>query len=810
MIYKHFLFAIRNLIKHKIATFLNIGGIALGLTCSIFILYFLKHELSYDKKFANYERIYRVNMGGTGQSDRLWAVVSPCHAREMNSFFPEIESISRLYKINPRTYEFIGENDEIKRFEESYGFFADTSVFDVFGLEFIAGNPLEAFKDEWSVVITESMAERYFGNEDPLNRIINYTGSENKLKVTGVIPDLDFNTHMKFDYLVSMSTLYEIAEQNGFSDWMESRWWAHFFTYFKLAGNSSIEQLESRLDDFTVAFYSSPDNTPEEILEGSMHQFQNISDIHLTSNLEQEITMNGNKNYVITFFIVAILILIIVSVNFINLSTSVAYQRIKEVGLRKVVGANRKQLSFQFLFEPLIITISAILFALFFVEILAPFFLLITGIEFSLQLLLTPMFILFLFGAIILFGVIVGIYPVRILSKFPPIFALQGSHMPQSKIGYLRKGLIVLQFMISVFVIFSTTVIMLQSEFFLNKDIGFNKENVIAIQVGGKIRDMIRDNHKSLKAEFISHSSITNAALSSNIPGERLSVEGFVPNGTENVDELPSVRVLRVDEDYFETMGIDKVEGISFSERTSLDSTCMINKVAKNALNIENIYGMKGYNPLREQNFEILGVIDDFNFASLHSEIEPLIIEFNPRWSRYLLVRYESSSINDVLAFIKEKTYELDPEYILNYKFIENQVEQQYKNELNMNKIFKSFTIFTIIISCLGLFGLSAFSAKLKTRETGIRKVLGASIHSINYNYIKEFAILTLIASVISIPFGYYAMNKWLESFMYRIEVYWWLGPVVIILALMIAILTLSFHAFRLSKLNPVQVIRHE
>lgn len=810
MIFKYLQLAVRNLFKHRVATTLNILGISLGLTCSIFILYYLKNELSYDKGFKDYEYIYRANMGGTAATDRLWAVVSPSHAREMSNYFPEIESITRLFKIDPTTYEYTDKFGEIKRFEEKGGFYADTSVFDVFGFEFLAGNSEKALEEEWCVVLTESMAERYFGTENPINKIIGYAGLDYKLKVTGVIKDLDFNTHLDVDYLISMSSLYDIAEKNGFTHWIESRWWAHFYTYFKLNENATIEQLHERLDDFTIEFYSVWEMTPEEIIESRKHDFQQISDIHLTSHLEQEIGLNGNKNYVITFVIVAILILIIVSVNFINLSTSVAYQRIREVGLRKVVGAHRKQLSVQFLFEPLLITIIAILIALFFVELIGPFFENITGITFSIRSLLTPIFILFIFGAIILFGILVGIYPVRILSKFPPIFAIQGVQTPKSKVGFLRKGLITLQFVISIFVIFSTLIIMLQSKYFLNKDMGYNKSNLIAIQAGGKIQKMIRENHKALKSEFASFSGIENIALTTNIPGERLSVEGFVPDGTPDEEELPSVRVMRVDEDYFETMQIKKIDGLSFADRTNPDTTCMINSKAKEALGIDEYYGLKGFNPVREQKYEILGVIDNFNFASLHSAVEPLIVEYNPRWCGYILIRYEESKLQETLAFIKEKTYELDPDYILNYTFIENAVESQYKNELNMNTIFKSFTIFTIIISCLGLFGLSSFSVKLKTRETGIRKVLGASIVSINLNYIKEFVLLTLIAAVVAIPVGYYIMRNWLDSFTYRIELYWYFGAVIVLLAILIAILTLSFHAYRLSKLNPIEVIRYE
>ena len=317
----------------------------------------------------------------------------------------------------------------------------------------------------------------------------------------------------------------------------------------------------------------------------------------------------------------------------------------------------------------------------------------------------TPLFLAFSVLIIVFFGIIVGIYPVRILARFSPIFAMKSSYLPQTNIGTLRKGLVVLQFVISIFVVFSTIVIMLQSSFFLKKDLGFNKNNLLAINLSGSLSRVANDTYKTFKSEFLSHSGITNATITSNIPGERLSVEAFIPKGREKDDDLPSVRVMRVDEDYLATMEMKVIDGQSFTERTILDSTCIINRTAAEDYGIDNIYGTIGYNPLRSRNFEAIGVVDDFNFASLHSQIEPLIIEYNPGWGNYLLVRYSPERLNDVLAFIKEKTYELAPDYLLNYQFIDSRIEQSYSNELNMNRIFKAFTIFTILISCLGLFG---------------------------------------------------------------------------------------------------------
>jgi putative ABC transport system permease protein len=518
---------------------------------------------------------------------------------------------------------------------------------------------------------------------------------------------------------------------------------------------------------------------------------------------------NSNIIYVYVFACVALFILLIAGVNFINIATAQAFKRMKEVGVRKVLGAYRHQLQKQFLGESYIMSMIAAAFALVIFDITLPFYNQLAGKDLSFVRVLTPENIGFLVLIIVLVGTLAGLYPAFFMSKFKPANTLKNLRDPRSSVTVIRKGLVIFQFVISIFMIFSTITIYRQLELFQNMNLGFEKDKLVAIDLYGGLRRNILQNTEVLRTEFLRNAAIAGVTVISTLPGDRFSVENLRPEGTPEDKDLPSMRYLRVDENFLEILNIQLKDGRNFIRRAEYKPEFILNETAVQALELKEPVGKMGSN-FRGTNAEIVGVVKDFNFASLHNTIEPLVLEYNPAWTGYLLVKFQGNNTADVLEFLEMKAKEIAPEALFMYTFVDEHLNRLYEGEDRVNDIFQAFSLLAIFISCLGLFGLSAYSAEIRTKEIGVRKVVGATVTNIVVLLTKEFTKWVLISAVIAWPLAYFAMNSWLQNFAYRIDIDVWAFILSGVVAIGVAILTVSYQSIKAAIANPIDSLRYE
>lgn len=796
--------AMRNIVRGRLNSALNIAGLSIGIACSLLMIMHVRQEMNWESGFPKADRIFRLtNQGLTGDA-RHWAVVSPLHGLEIRQDIPEIEQTTRLYTMFSNILAWIPEGGAPRRFQEEGGFYADPATISMFDLEFLKGDPETALDEVNTVILTESLASKYFGDEEPIAKLLRNERSNTAYRVTGVIADFDFHTHMRFDFLVSMETFYKEMIDNGARDWLEARGWAHFYTYCMLGPNIPLEQAEAKLPGFTANFYRDF-GTREEILEQTRLHFQPVSAIHLYSHLEQEMGPNSDISHVYIFFAIALFLLVIAGVNFVNISTAQAFKRMKEIGVRKVMGAGRWQLVRQFLGESAMLTVGAALLSLGLFQAAAPLYNRLSGYSLSLARILTPANIGGLLVLVVLLSFAAGLYPALFMAGFRPSDTFRGVRDPGSAAARVRKGLLVFQFVISIFMIFCTITIWRQMRFFQNEDLGFDKEGLLVVELYGDLRR----NTDALKTEMRGHSAVSLAGMASNLPGERLSVENLRPQGVEDDTQLPSMRYLRVDEDYIETMKMEITRGRSFKGLTRTTPAFILNEAAVAALQLENPVGKTAEN-FRGVRAEIIGVVKNFHFNSFHHAVEPLVLDFRPVACEHLFLRVQKNRIPDVIRFVQTRLGEVAPANLFLYTFVDDEWNRLYLSESRMNDIFQAFSLLAIVISCLGLFGLSAYAAQTRTKEIGVRKVLGANGFQLVTLLSRDFALWVLLANLVAWPLAALAMRRWLQGFVYRVN----LSLPTFVLsgaaALLVALLTVGYQAARAARADPIDSLRYE
>ncbi len=812
---RHFIITIiRNIRRQKLNSFINLLGLTLGIATGFLILTHVRDEISYDKFFPKSERIFRViNKAHYGDQERNWAPTAPVLADEMVKYFPEIEMATHFRQVFSTVLSYQPENGDKKSFEENWGFFTDSTAIKMFDIEFLQGNPQTALHDVNSVIITPALAEKYFGNEDPMGKTLLFQ-SQLPMKVTGVFKELPQNTHFRIDFLITFASFRNFIIQMGLKDLYYARTWAGVYTYVLLEDNNKREDVESKMLDFQMDYYQF-DVTPEEMKSQRMFSLQPITDIHLFSNLEQEMRRNGNMVYVIVFTISAIFILFIAGVNFVNIATSQSFKRMKEVGIRKVTGAFKGQLVRQFLGEAVIQTVLAGLLGILFIDFLIPLYNQLSGKLITLSQVFSPINIIVMSAIIIIVGLLSGIYPALFVSSFNTVTSIKGIKDPQSKANRLRKMLLVFQFVLAGFLIFATIIIYLQMEYFHKKEMGFDKENLVAVHLDGDLAEFVMHEPSALINEITGNSSIISASIASNLPGENYSVEGLQPDSVSDGEDLPSMRFMRSDENYLSTMGLDLIEGKDFKDSPTLNHAYILNETAVNALNLTHPVGSRGSSTFGGDG-EIIGVIKDFHFASLHSLIEPLVIEYlNNEQGRqigigYVLVRIQPGQYNAAMEHLKKTVDKLVPEAVFSYEIVETYLSGLYKDEKNVLDLFKAFSLLSIFIACLGLFGISAFTAQLRTKEIGIRKAFGAKTISITGLVSREFIIYVIVSIFIAIPLGLYFMNKWLQNFAFHIRIHWWIILLSAAITLLIALIAVSYQAVKAAIGRPAVALRYE
>jgi putative ABC transport system permease protein len=791
--------------KNRAFSIINILGLSVGISVCFIIMMYVFDELSYDKFNVNADRIVRIAFKANINGGKIKeANVMPPTAQALKNDYPEVEQVTRL-----RNYGQPKINYNNKKFDAARLAYVDSNFFSVFSFQFLKGNASHALDLPNSIVITKQMAATIFGDQDPMGKTIQFINQNNALyKITGIIEDMPANSHFHFDLLGSMSTLAEARS----TSWMES----NFYTYLLLQKNFNYKKLEAKLPGM-VEKYMGP-----QILQAmhlSLTQFrtkgnelgfalQPLTDIHLHSENNMELEAGGDIKYVYIFGAIAIFMLTIACINFINLSTAGASKRAREVGVRKVLGSGKWDLIKQFLIESIILALIAILVAIFFIQIATPVFNELSGKHlpsvFSVKALIT----LALMGVTV--GGLAGIYPAFFLSAFQPIAVLKSKMGSESKSLRLRSALVVFQFFISVCLLVGTIVVYQQMKFIQNKKLGYDKEQLLVLENSY----LLGAQENAFKNELLKDPQIANITVSGYRPaGPTYSNNSMVyPDGDEN----KLIRTLRydVDEQYIPTLGMQLAGGRNFSKDMATDSTAVIiNESAARAFGWGNNAIGHPLTWMNDNNggklsLHVIGIVQDFNFKSLHESITPLIMVFNPESG--LIIKTKPGNVSALLTSIKKQWADFKIEEPLNYAFMNELYNSTYLTEQKSGRILNIFALLTIFVACLGLFGLATFIAEQRTREIGIRKVLGASVTQVTGMLSIDFLKLVIIASIIAIPVAWWTMSHWLNDFAYRIGLSPWVFVLATLSVIFIALVTVSFQAIRAAIANPVKSLRTE
>jgi putative ABC transport system permease protein len=789
MFRNYFKIALRNLRRHKVISFINVIGLAIGIACSALILLYVGHELSYDQYHKSKKRIYRLVTKVQGASYEGIAKVPGPWSIAAQKEFPEIEKVARFVFLN-ETLVSRGE----KRFYENGGFYADSTVFEVFSFPFLQGNPQTALTQPNALVITEDFAKKYFAGETALGQTVTFD-NQNQYQITGVMANVAANSHFTFDFLVSMATYANPRRDN----WQ----WLQFYTYILLKAGASPQAVAEKFPALLRQ------NLEAEVAVSYMPYLQPLADIHLRSHLFREMQPNSDVAYIYIFSAVAGFILLIACINFMNLTTARAATRAKEVGVRKVTGADRLQLIKQFLGESMLISFMALLLALVCIDALWPAFNSLTNRALTVDYFNDGAFSLSLIGIALMVGLLSGGYPAFVLSNFKPVNVLKGK-LPSASRTWLRQGLVVFQFAISVFLIIATGIVSNQLDYIQNKKLGFNEEQLVIIP----IRDnTVREKYETVKQVLAQHPNVVSVSASANLPGGSDYGIPYEPAGIPR-DRIPPARILVIDQDFVQTFEMELAAGRSFSKDHATDATAafIINEEAVKQLGWSDPLGQLIAMPnIQRASSPVIGVLKDFHFRSMHEKIGPLLLFMaTPEWYNIISVRVRPENISATLAFLEAKWAEFDPSHPFTYTFFDAQFGQLHQAEQQMGNLLRYVAVLAILIACLGLFGLSAFTAEQRTKEIGVRKVLGASVGSIMMLLSKDFTQLVLIGFAVAAPLAYYAMNRWLQNFVYRTEIGVSVFMLSGLLALAIAWLTVSYQSIKAALGNPVEALRYE
>jgi putative ABC transport system permease protein len=803
MIKNYLKIALRIIRRQKLFSFLNIAGLAVSLTCSFLIILHVKDELGYETNFPKADRLYRVQVNSKyGSNFRNWAASAPALGPMLEESFPEIEKAARLSPLGREILSYVTPEGARRSFEETNGFLADPSAFSLFDLKFLSGDAQTALNEPRTIVLTSTLAAKYFSNDNPIGKTIMNESQKEPLKVTGVIQDFPQNSHLRVNYLVSMPTLLTYTGMP--EEIFNHRTWKVMYTYVLLAPHQKTGSFDSKSPAFMKDFLSERPGVVEEL------RLQPIRQIHLHSKLEGDFGANSDIAYVYIFSGTALLLLLIAAVNFVNLSTAQSFKRMKEIGIRKVVGARKGQVIKQYLGESFLLTFLSAGLTLILLNFILPFYNQVSGKTIFFKDIVGVKNVLFLLLLMGFLTLLAGLYPAFFASRFQPASSLKSVRDPRSSTNRLRKGLVVFQFVISIFMIFCTLSIYRQLVFFHNQDLGFDKDKLIALRLYGDFRENVIQNMDALKNEILRNSGVSHVALTSGLPGTPFSNERLTPVSVEDKNALPMLRFIRVDENFIETLGLDIVQGRNFDRVSDQKSAYIISESVAAALNLEQPLGVECRSDVHEGTAPIVGVIKDFHFASLHNPIEPLVLEYRPEWTGYMLVKVQGESFAETLQFLRQKFQEIAPGYLFSYVFVDDVFNRNYENENRAYDLFKVFSIIALLVACLGLFGLTVYAAETRIKEIGIRKVLGASAPSITLLLSREFVRWVLLANIVAWPAAYLAMNKWLENFAFRVHIQVWTFLISAALVMLFALVTVSYQAIKTASSNPVDSLRYE
>ncbi len=791
MLQNYILTTLRNFSKYKVYSSINIIGLVIGITSSILIFLFVQNELSYDKFYPDHEKIYRLidNLRFEDNFKPSPILPSPWSHVLMDEI-PEVEEVVRIDRAWTKR---VLSSDNKKFFEDKF-FWVDKNMINFFGYKLINGNPDNVLEAPYSMVITKEKAIKYFGSVDVIGEKLQLDNAD-YYNITGVIENSPLNSHFKFDFLASLSTREE--------DQLNNTW---LYNYVKISDKVNINELNQK----TASLFDSKFPDQYRNSQEFKARFQQVSDIHFASELIYDFESNASKEAVYLYSTIAALILIIACINFMNLVTARFSVRQREIGMRKVLGAGKNQLIFQFLGESFIYTLFSLIISIILIETVMPYYNNFIGRPLALNLIDNTALSLFIFSLTIFVGLFAGSYPSFVLSRHKPNQVLK-SNSTHNKGGSIniRRTLVVFQFAVSIFLIFATMIVYEQLSYMKNSALGFSKEQIVSIP----LRPEMRENKNVLQSNLINTSGIEDIAFSSSLPGQ-IDITYLMQVKTELSDENSNnlLPVILCDEDFVEALDFDLIDGRPFDKEIVSDSSAMIlNESAVKFLKLDNPLGKEIEFGFFNRKGKVVGVVKDFHLTSLHDNAGPVILHTAPDlYLSRMVVKLNTDNIKETMQLIESGWNNITSEYPFEYNFFDDIFDKQYKDEEESEKRFFVFTIVAIVISCLGLLGLISFSAEQKTKEIGIRKVLGASLSSIVVFILREFFKLIVISNIITLPLAYYFANEWLQSFAYRIS----LGPeaflVAAFLSVFIALASVSFLTMKAASANPIKSIKYE
>ena len=797
--------AFRNLLRYKGFAAINIASLTIGIIGCLVIALFVWDEWQYDKNIDGGENVYRIYEQRKDLNTTTYYIsVPPAFATFLKQQYPEVEATSRILMSGDK---FLVEVNENKNYEEK-GWFVEATFFQIFPLRMIEGNPLTALEAPSTIVLSQEMAQRYFGKESALGKTIRIDKED--FEVKGVYAPLPDHFHLDFKYLMSLPSAGLPKER------MDKWTWHQFYTYVRFRPGANVSLVQDKFQAHVKKEVKNEDTQVEYI-----PYFQALKDIHLQSaNFIYDNAIRGNETYVRALSIIALFLLIIACFNFINLATARSFKRAKEIGIRKVVGAYRQQLIGQFIGETVLLSVFSMTIAtiavLFLVYPLNQF----TGKNIEFNPITNPLLGLLLLVSGVIIGILAGIYPAMVLSGFQPIKVLKTMKMVQSDLGgaFLRKSLVVIQFALSVLLIVCTIIVYRQTQYFNNKDLGFDKEQVLTFPIRGDIEK----NLETFKSELRRSANVIFVTSGYGLPGDRFAGDGILVPG-ENGEKEYSVNLFIGDPDYIKTLGIRLIAGRDFSREmaTDVSEAFIINETAVQVFGFKTPQEAIGH-PLNWKEWspvdslkpikkgKVMGVVKDFHYKSLHEKVSASVIQQYPQVTFKVAVKLKTADMSGSIAYIRNLWDKFSPGYPLDYKFLDESYGKMYKNEEKLSSLLWLFSIMAIVVGCMGLFALAALSAEERTKEIGIRKVLGASALQIMGLLSKSFLALVLLACVIALPVAWLAMNKWLEDYAYRSPIEWWVFLLALLLTACISLITISYQTIKAAVMNPVKALRTE
>jgi putative ABC transport system permease protein len=813
----------RNMQRNKVNSILNISGLAIAMACVILIVMYVRDELSYDRFFANADHLFQVNMtvADNGPESTTGGNTAPAVGPALKDMYPEVEAYARVYRPGDVVVRHDGKAKAENFYSEKNVLAVDSSFLQVFNYQLTQGNAASCLQKSNDVVISEATAKKYFADENPIGKILLFDADKRPFVVTAVLKNILSNSSFQFDMLVQISAYPEVKKRSWNWGWLQVNTWV------KLKNTVSVDaismaKLNAKFPEMVKERAFGNGQSYEDFKKKGgrlIYSLMPFTSVHLHAipmQVPARLTTLSDVKYVYIFSIIALFIIILACVNFMNLSTAQSATRAKEVGIRKVMGSLKTQLIKQFLTEAMLYSFVATIIGLLLVLLLLKPFNEVAGKSLVFNSIITDHIWPFVLGLCLFTGLLAGLYPAFYLTSFKPVEVLKGAKLFKNNIGNLliRNGLVVFQFTISVVLIICTIVVFQQLKYEQRKDLGLNKENVVVIANTKRLGNT----EEPFREELTRQPGVIDASISSSIPTKGNFGDGYVPEATETDKPLLSdmdLSSFMVDNDFIPTMKMQILQGRNFSKEFNDSASVIINETAAKKIGWKEPVGKYLTYPGNSQRFKVIAVVKDFNIASFHELVEPFALFNNSSntynlHSSFISVRLQPGTINEQISRIESKWKSLAPATPFDFSFLDNEFDALYRSEQQMGTVFGIFTFISIFVACLGLFGLSIFTAERRKKEIGVRKVLGASVQNLVRLLSREFLTLVTIAALIAFPIAWFAMNKWLENFAYKISMGWWIFLIAGASAMAIALTTVCFQAIKAAIANPAKALRSE